>query len=961
MTPFLYAVAEAFYNRYHRNISEITFVFPNRRAGLFFQKHLASLSDVPLFSPEITTINDLFFKLNGAQPADRIGMLFTLYRCYIRLSRSDESFDSFLFWGEMLLNDFDDIDKYNVDARQLFTNIKDLKEIEDKFYYLSESQIEAIRRFWTGFMAGQESSKKQEFIQLWERLYPLYTQFREELKKRHQAYEGMAFREVAEHIKEKSAHDFPYRKLVFVGLNALTETEKIVMKHLRTIGIADFYWDYYAPAIQDKENKASFFLQENRISFPSQLSLPDNDVWQMPQMEMIGVPSAVGQAKQTTDILQQLIDREEIQPDKAINTAVVLPDEQLLYPVLYSIPEPIDPINITMGYALSNSPVAGLMQNIMDLQKQVRFVQGNAQFYYRITLTLLTNPYLLASDRRAVSGLIADIKRYNKIFIDARELGVTELLKRLFVPVATAGEAADYLLDLLVLLQKQLGRTEDKEKEEAGSPDRLGLSKLEREFVYQYYITINRLKSVIDQESVPMAVDTFFKLAGKMMATISIPFQGEPLSGLQVMGVLETRALDFDYLIIPSMNEGIFPIKKVANTFIPHNLRKGFGLSTTQHQDSIYAYYFYRMICRAKRVYFLYDTRTEGLQTGEISRYLYQLKYLYRTPIAEKLVTYDIAVSKPATIRIEKSPHVMSLLDKYRKGGERALSASAINTYINCPLQFYLQYVEQLNDQDDVTESIEADMFGTLFHGAMEILYRPFEKKLVTADLLQSAERNEKWLTEVIELSFAQNYYRSEQRHKLTGRHYLIGEIIRKYVKQVLVRDRALTPFTYIESERLVNVDMTINNTLDVRLKAYIDRVDEKEGAVRIIDYKTGEGRLDYSTVEELFDPSLAKRPKAVMQVFLYAMLYHQQQPCDQIIPGIYYLRTLYRPDFEWRVINKQERIAKKIDNYANLNNSFKSELIRCIASIFNENEPFVQCESRDACRYCKFVTICNR
>lgn len=961
MTPFLYAVAEAFYREYGRRISEITFVFPNRRAGLFFQKHIASLSDEPLFSPGITTINDLFFKLSGALPADRIGLLFTLYKCYARLSRSDESFDSFLFWGEMLLNDFDDVDKYMIDVRQLFSNIKDLKEIEDRFSYLSPSQIEAIRRFWTHFMTGPESDKKQEFIQLWELLYPLYTRFREELERQHIAYEGMAFRQVAEKLKSGIAIGLPDTRLVFVGLNALTVTEKVLMKHLKETGIADFYWDYYAPTVQDRKNKAAFFMDENRMTFPSKLALKIETIDRMPEMEMIGVPSVVGQTKQIYRLLQELVERGDIEADKAINTAIVLPDEQLLYPVLHSIPNRIAPINVTMGYALSHSPVAGFIQQTIDLQKQIRYQQGNPQFYHRNVLTLLSHPYVLASGRNSIEKLASAIKRYNKIFIEARELHITELLSILFTPVLSVQEAADYLLRLLSSLQKYMKPRSTSVDVSDDREERSGIAQLEKEFVYQYYLTINRLKTVIEKDGVAMSIDTFFKLTEKMMASITVPFQGEPLSGLQIMGVLETRALDFEYLIIPSMNEGIFPLRNTPNSFIPFNLRKGFGLSTYQHQDSIYAYYFYRMIGRAKRVYFLYDTRTDGLQTGETSRYIYQLKYLYRVPIREKLVTYDIAVSKPTTIEIAKSPHVISQLQRYFSEGDKSLSASAINTYITCPLRFYLQYVEQLNEEDDVTEMIEADMFGTLFHGVMEILYRRFENNLVTADLLQKIVRDEKLLTETIEESFARNYYRSDRLHKLTGRHYLVGEIIRKYSKQLLIKDRSFTPFTYIKSERLIESELPIGSGCSIRLKAFIDRVDEKSGTVRIIDYKTGDGRLDFRSIDDLFDATVSKRPKAVMQVFLYAMLYLEKEKCDRITPGIYYLRSLYRSDFEWQIIQKMEKSVKKIDNYIDLHQEFKSKLQKCVASIFDPEKKFTQTENRENCRYCKFISVCNR
>lgn len=963
MKPFLYDIAQTFYKKYGREIQNIAFVFPNRRAGIFFQKYLAEVARQPLFSPPILTISDLFARLSSFQPVDRIQALFILYRHYIALSKSDESFDNFVFWGEMLLNDFDDVDKYVVNAKMLFTNIQDLKEIESRFAdILTESQIAFIRRFWDHFIPATESEKKMQFVSLWEILYPLYEAFREELMNKGLAYEGLIFREVAEKAKSREELQLPYKQVVFIGLNVLSTSEEMLMQRLKELDIADFYWDYEAPTLQDEYNKATFFLSRNRKSFPSKLSIEgNNENGNWPEIEIIGIPSSVGQAKQVQEILNGLISSGAIpDPSKAINTAIVLPDEHLLLPMLYSIPAPICPINITMGYPLSNTPIVGFIDALFDLQKHYRMVQGEAMFYHRKVLPILAHRYVLSSGEEEINLLAKEIRQYNKVFIPMHELGKNDLLKRIFINLETADQAADYLIGILEYLQQEIKHESDNIDDEEHP---VQFSAVEKEFLFHYYITVKRLKEVIKDENTLMNVSTFFRLLGKMAGNISIPFRGEPLSGLQIMGVLETRALDFENLIILSMNEGIFPVTKTSNTFIPQNLRKGFGLSTIEHQDSIYAYYFYRMISRAKKLYLLYDTRTEGLQTGEMSRYIYQLKYHYHVPIREKVLGYDITVKENRNIQIQKDDFIQKQLARFLYDGDRKLSASAINTYIDCPLKFYLNYVERVSPEDEVSESIEASTFGSIYHGVMENIYRPMQGKLVTGDLLEKIQKNGVLLTSLIETMFAKYYFQTEKVRPLTGQNYLAGEIIRKYVKQTLATDRKHTPFIYLHSEFPIDVAYTFDGIRQIHIKGSIDRIDEKDGITRIIDYKTGESETSFKNMHDLFDPQKKDRPKAIMQVFLYAMIYSASAHSKYISPGIYHLRNLFKSDFNWSITHNAEEKGNKqiITDFSLYVQAFAEELDLCIQEIFNPEIPFGQTQNTQICKYCDFAAICKR
>ncbi len=956
MTPFLQRIAQSFYQIYGDQMSQLAFVFPNRRSGLFFQKYLAEIAGKPIFSPQVVTINDLMAELSPNSPIDRISLLAMVYKRYIELRGSDESFDNFLFWGEMLLGDFDDVDKYMVDARQLFTNIHDLKEIDD-FEYLTEEQMEVIKRFWGHlFYPSTESNNKQQFIQLWQILYALYTTLRNDLAAEGRAYEGMIFREVAERCRRKEELRLPYKQVIFVGFNAITEAERVFMKYLRDLGIGDFYWDYYAPTLQDEYNRATFFLNDNKTQFPSKIEI-DDCIDNQPTIELYSIPSGIGQAKQATSILQSLIASGELSPEAALNTAIVLPDEELLLPMLYSIPDEIEPINITMGYTLQRTTVAALMDSLFHMQRHIRYSKGEPRFYHLDVKQLLGHRFVATRLGNKGHRITTYIGEHNRTFVSPSELGNHPLVELLFKIPLTADEAAGWLIDLLEYLQQ--GESTEVDSDEV----KVEFSAVELEFMYHYYITVKRLRDVIHEQQIEMVVDTFFRLLSKMTASISIPFRGEPLSGLQVMGVLETRALDFDNLIILSMNEGVFPVKKIAPSFVPYNLRRGFGMATTEHQDSIYAYYFYRMISRAKRVFLLYDSRTEGLKSGEVSRYIYQLKYHYQYPIREKQVHCDISTFSPTHIAIDKRSHgIEEKLAEFLAGGKSRLSASAINRYLNCPLQFYLQYVERIKQPDEVAESVDSSSFGSIYHGIMQDIYDRIVGEhgnvVVTADILNAILKDKKLLTQLLEKRFAEIYYRNSHKPQpLTGYDYLTGEIILKLVRKTLEIDKAATPFTYIRSEHETLGEVQLSDNRAVQLKGFIDRIDQCKENIRIVDYKTGSDKLNFASVEELFDPTKKERRKAILQLLLYCKLYQEESGTNlPLQPTIYLIRNLF---------NKFEPFVKygkdPLYDYSRVKEEFNRHLSKCLEEIFDLDRPFTQTTEEEHCQYCDFKVLCKR
>lgn len=964
MKPFLYQVATLFYQQYGAEIHRLAFVFPNRRAGLFFQKYLSEISERPLFSPSILTINDLFMQLSGKHPADKIQMLFRLYELYKQRSGSSESFDEFIYWGEMLLNDFDDIDKYMVDARMLFRNVSDLKSLDDDFNYLSPEQVQAIRSFWSSFYPKGDSPNQQHFLELWEILYDLYAGLRTSLAKDGCGYDGMIFREVVEQLEKEPMSDFPFDQVVFVGLNALSISEERLLLALQKKGVADFYWDYVGPWVTDSDNKASFFLERNLRLFPSRMQLPATGPVQA-EIRVMGVPSAIGQAKQVYPILQALADEQQLTDESALRTAIVLPDEHLLVPVLNAIPEAIQHINVTMGYPLAGTPVAALMEYILTLQKNIRYIDRVPGFYFRDVLPILNHQYVMAAAPEEVSQLVKDMTAGNRIYVHAADLNRHELLSILFTPVQNTEELSDYLIHVLEALNTCLrNKRPNPDDEEMISNSTQTTADIEQEFIFHYFATVNRMKEVMREAKIEMRLDTYFRLLKRMTDLITIPFEGEPLSGLQVMGVLETRALDFDRLIILSMNEGIFPLKKAANSFIPYNLRRGFGMPTYEHQDSVWAYHFYRLIRRAKQVTLLYDTRTTGLQTGEVSRFVHQLRYHYQYPLIDELVVYDVASSAVPPISVQKTTEVEKLLSDFLSGGTRALSASAINTYLDCPLKFYFSVLEQIQEEDEITETVERDVFGSILHKVMEDLYAPFKGKLVTADLLKLLRKDQPLLTGTIARAFAELFFKSPVVRPLEGENFLTGEMIRKYAEKILEQDACFTPFHYIESEKKVRATITLSDRRVVQLKGFIDRVDSLDRVLRIVDYKTGSGKLDFESVEGLFDKEAKDRPKAVMQVFLYAWMYQQlpEYTGMPIQPAIYYLRTLFQRSFNPVVEQKKGRgKADKVNSFQEFVADFEGKLRQCLDEIFNLDIPFTQTETGKACAYCSFRGLCGK
>ncbi len=937
MTPFLQQIAARYYDVFGEKISEMAFVFPNRRAGLFFRKALSKIAPKPIFAPDILAINDLFFSQSTLLQADKVTLLFVLYQTYCDLVENPEPFDRFYFLGDMLLADFNDIDKYMADAQQVFSNISDLKEIESDLSWMSEEQKTIIRQFWQTFLQNKGRDLERQFSDIWVKIFEIYTTFKANLRTQNIGYDGMIFRDVIENDK---ALEFDYQRVVFVGFNALTTTELKLLKRFQAQGIGDYYFDYQSPEITEAGNIAAQFIDENR-QFKSQFELDAPEKPQNRQVELIAIPSDIGQTKQVYRILDEL--QKESKENDNLRTAVVLPNEQLLLPMLHAIPENIKTVNVTMGFPLSLTPIAALMEHIVALQKNSRKVGEQVNFYHKNVLSILNHPYLFDNERENMQKLSEQIRKESLFLVPDTLFSEHELLAAIFRPIETTSEFIAYFADII----ERLANIENGEN-----------APLDHEFFDSYKKAINRIADNLAKTPIELSTDTFFRLLKQLTAGLTIAFKGEPLEGLQLMGTLETRALDFENVIITSFNEGIFPRKSNSPSIIPYNLRRAFGLPTYEYHDAIFAYNFYRMIYRAKRVFLIYDSRADGTH-GELSRFATQMEYLYNIPLTRKAVGYEVHAEEKQPFEVPKTEAINAHLRAFcQADSEKHISASDINAYLDCPMRFYYSKVEQLSEPDEVEETIEANTFGSIYHRVMELLYQPFVNKLVTREILENLIKNKARIDDCLNTAFTEIFYKKRRNMPLLGQNLLVAHVIEKYVRKTLAFDRdTRAPFTYICPEKRVKVQLSLPNGLCVNLKGIIDRVDEKSGKTHIIDYKTGSVDTAFKSIEQLFDKNEKKRPKAIMQTFYYALIYSMETGQKNLKPLIYALQHLR----ENEIINQQGKEKEVVENFDNFAEDFTEQLCACLTEIFDMETPFRQTEDAKHCEYCAFKQICNR
>lgn len=993
MDPFLSQIAKIYIEREGENMLDYCFVFPNKRSGMFFSKYLSENNNEIAFQPAITTISDLVLDFTDGVEASRMEQLFILYTLYQRIVKRRDSgsdgvdFDRFQYWGDVILSDFSDVDRYMADPSQLFKNIKDLREISSNF--LTEEQVEvikeyweeggsmnAIEEFWNHTPAGDNDDDRVStgFIRLWQVLHELYSEFRKQLRQLGLTYSGIAYRDAADALKEAERSDLPYSRYVFIGFNLLSTSEIKIFERLQRIGCADFYWDSASPAFKDKGHRATRFLLKNLTRFKSLYDLPEPSVSGYPSTDIIGVPSNIGQVKMAGEIIKKLKDGGWLDSEEqALKTAIVLPDEELFIPLLHSIPPDVDNVNITMGYPLRHTPVAALISNIVSMQMRARRLHGEIHFYFEDIFTVLSHPLIRSIAPDDALAIVDDINKNRRYNIAAKEIAQTHPeLASIFTPVRdakNANEVFDYTINLLKKLKSGL--------------ESIGNDVVETGFASRYIEAVQTLQDLSERYDVTMSDTTFFHLMEKLVGTESVSFIGEPLKGVQIMGVLETRALDFDNVIMLSMNERVFPRKHYTKTFIPNALRHGYGMSTIDYQESIYSYYFYRLITRAKNVYLIYDTRTGGLKGGEMSRYLYQLLHLFpHDNLRQHLLSYDMKSVEPRVVEAVKTPEIMDILNRYRDSrfiDEKYFSPTSIDHYIQCPLQFYLAYIRQYNIDDELKIYMDEGTYGTIIHEVAQNIYETIrrekngtestDKVRVTATDLDRFVDEEHLLQRMVTQSINKNYSKEKDLDTpLTGENKIIGIMMVTFIKRLIEHDKKFTPFNFIAAEKRFKAVLPLTETLSINIKGSIDRIDEiniddnSPNVTRLIDYKTGSDNPIISKWEQIFDTGNSNHQKSVLQLMLYANAYQSDPeiPNDDnpIMPVVYKLKDIGKGDRPCGPVT----IAKcSVNDYRDFNEEFIEGLGKRMEELFDPNIPFKATPDKNACRYCKFTQICAR
>lgn len=955
MQSFLQLVAHDLYTKIGSDLSRTVLVFPNKRANLFFNEHLAGESDRPIWSPAVMSISDLFRQLSVQKTGDPIRLVCELYKIFREETQSQETLDDFYFWGELLISDFDDVDKNLVDADKLFSNLQDLKSLMDDYEFLDKEQEEAIQQFFQNFSIEHRTELKDKFVSLWDKLGTIYHRYRENLTERGIAYEGMLYRNV---IEQLDVDQLKYDKYIFVGFNVLNKVETKLFQLLKNAGKAMFYWDYdifYTSQI--KKHEAGEFINRNLRQFPNELPESYFDSFRKPKkIRYISASTENAQARFLPEWIRTTFSTECEEKENA----VVLCNEALLLPVLHSIPTVVENVNITMGFPLAQTPVYSFVNAALELQIN-GYRTDTGRFTYESVSVILKHPYTRQLSINA-EPMERELTKNNRFYPLPSELKKDDFLAKLFTPCNSIMELCNYLTEMI----KDISLLYRKESEYSDV-----FNQLYRESLFKSFTTINRLHSLIESGDLNVRTDTLKRLINKVLTASNIPFHGEPAIGMQVMGVLETRNLDFRNLILLSLNEGQLPKAGGESSFIPYNLRKAFGMTTIEHKNAVYAYYFYRLIQRAENITLLYNTSSDGLNRGEESRFMLQLLVEGPHEITREYLEAGQSPQNTTVIQIEKTPEVFEKLrytyDISHNPRAIFLSPSALNAYMDCRLKFYYRYIARLKTPDEVSAEIDSALFGTIFHFSAQLAYEDLTRngKTIHKEDLERLLRDEVKLQNYVDLAFKEKFFQVApyEKPEYNGVQLINSRVIVSYIKQLLRNDLQYTPFEMIAMEKEVKEKITVQTSqgpLTLYLGGSIDRLDAKEDTLRIVDYKTGGTPKTPVDIEQLFTPAEG-RPNYIFQTFLYAAIMSRQQRL-KVAPALLYIHRAASENYSPVIEMGEPRKPKiPVNNFAFFEDEFRKRLEKLLEEIYNEDEPFTQTDDIKKCAYCDFKDMCKR
>lgn len=1017
--PFLQSIVRA-YAHSNRDLSEYLFVFPSRRACTFFLKNLTSaLKGRVAMLPQVTTLSELVEKICARVVAGRIELLFIMYKAYVELQKEygseTEEFDKFRRWGETALSDFNEVDMQDADPDEIFKNVKDLREISSNF--LTEEQLKVMEEyfgqvydpqataesFWKDFNNNRENELHKKFLPIWQTMGPLYHAFKEALEQQGLISSGGAYRMAADILEEDIPESLSAKKIVFVGFNALTRTESRIFDALAAYvtddesePFADFYWDTPGPVISDKTSAAGRYVLRNKERWPSpEWSLPYlalSDIETMPEeMKVIAVPSNSLQAKIACDEIEAMsknVDKSEFADAKV---AIVLPDESLLIPMLYSLPENMATVNLTMGYPLKLSGAATFVSLLRRLQSSRRKSGNSIGYYFKDLEAVLSHPFSHALFGQAVSKVKDWIKTHHHAIVDIHDVrNISEEMSRLLTPLsedASPEEAVEWLEAILLRVAESIS--------ESGM--KIIKANVDVANIDIYLQLLRQLLQTVKEYGISMQWRTFLTLSDRLLSAETVNFEGQPLRGLQVMGMLETRALDFDRIIIPSLNERILPARRRVRTFISDSLRKAYGLPPVNYSESIFAYYFFRMIARAKEVVLLYDARSsEGARSGDVSRYVLQLQYLYaKDTLKLESRSFDISKSTLQPYPIDKNEGIMELLSAYRNPGPdgRNLSATALTRYAECQIRFYFEHLLRIHTDEESVDYVDAITQGKILHYVMQNIFLPIEKQgrylshpeIIDANLIKVKKANKSEIDRLIRAGInKEHFHRPDDKLNtpLTKSVELVANVLKSQIINILDFDLKQSPFLLygVEIDGNVSIKMPAGDPVNMRFA--IDRLDKvsqivdnhAEEYLRVVDYKTGSVHVEAESMQKVFEGD--RQGKNLLQLWLYANLFDalpdknlkkdaprplldlfdSNLPHQPLMLELYDVNTLRKGNHTYPKIDKDEQKV-----HTDMNAEFIKHLKDTLMQLFDPKQPLSPTRDLTACAYCQFKTICWR
>lgn len=986
-------------------LGSYTFVFPNKRSALHMAKYLKDAVDHVEFMPKMMTITSFTQQFSARPLASPTELLFLLYDCYKRVldrkGRADQArdFDSFIFWGNIALHDFSDIAAYMANPVELFRNLKGLKEIESS--YLTPEQIEVARilgdkrdysrylnNFWSHVPTdGDDTHVATKFLKLWALMGELYDEFNSELDRRGITYTGRQAREALDEIKSMGVEDFGGQRFAFIGFYVLSTARTIMLQRLQQLGIADFFWDTASPMLYEPGCRAGDYILPLSRQFTAPADFELEPIESMPVAHIYATPSNAGQTKIAAHVLDQWAKDDAAQSadeptdakgdrDDATGslkplptTGIVLPSDKLLAPMLQSIPPSYFPINVAMTVAYSSTSFGAFMLSVLAMQERCRMAHGAVQFYYRDVLDVLTNPFAALIDKDAVVALTDKIRQERLYNVNAAEVKAKfPALGPIFAsPGAKASidDARRYLTGLI----------------DALSP----VPQADATLLRKYSEAIDEISALADTYAVTMTDHTYFYLIRKMLGALNLPFSGSPVWGLQVMDIPDARVLDYDSLIVLSLNERIFPRRNPALSLIPDSLRHGYGLPTADNEEVNNSYQFFRLISRAKRLALTYDSRLPDLSGGEMSRYLLQLIETCndRGLIARHTANLGMEAQDDREISIHKVPEVYADLRQLLAGGRLRLSASSLKTYLKCPVQFYLREVKKLNFDNPDLEYMDAASYGSIVHKVAERFYRLLSMQ--TADpegwiapseieaRVKAPHIDDFLVKMALEAMNELYYFEKYTGHldRIPGEGRVHAKVIANYVKAMLRSESKGREFRFVDAEYAgkekghtyhwpIDPEHTINFTMS------IDRIDELRAptkTLRFIDYKTGSDALEAESFDEIFTNH---KCHAIFQLLLYSLAYDELEEDCGIMPMIYLFKNISKGippiKIEGKEVFDYRTFTVKVDDEeVPLRQAFRQRLEAIIYEIFDPEMPFYQTQETSNCRYCLFAPLCGR